>query len=129
MKWLLFFFTLELGWMPHGEFVMYDAPLLFESFPVAYTAYAELEAEVELFGIFFAGGSIRTSVWQLQHSSWTFFPHKAVYGFFAGARWKLLELGFRHFCIHPVVPYFGLIQPEALWEGAYDELYLRISNR
>ena len=129
MNWIALFFELELGWMPQGDFVMYSSEPFLTWYPVSYTAYTELQAEVIMFDTLFAGGCIRTSVWQLQESGYTFFPHKAVYTFYAGARWGLLEVGWRHFCIHPVVPFFALIQPEAIWEGAYDELYIRFSGR
>ena len=129
MNWLTFLFALELGWLPQGDFVMYDAERFLRLYPVAYTAYVDMEAEVVVLDMFFAGGNVRTSVWQQENSGWTFFPHKAVYSFFAGARWGMLELGWRHFCIHPVIPFFELIQPKPIWEGAFDEIYLRISNR
>ncbi|MBA7650936.1 hypothetical protein ES703_58751 [subsurface metagenome] len=128
MTWLAFVFALEIGFLPCGDFVMYNSDFLDEFYPVKYTAYTELEAEVLAWDILFIGGGIRTSIWQLQESGYGFFPHKAVYNFHAGARQGLLEIGWRHFCIHPVVPCFKYIKPEAIWEGAFDMLYLRISN-
>ena len=122
MNWLVLFFVLELGWMPNGDFDLYENPLGLDP---KYSAYTELDAEVQLFGLLFVGGGIKTTVWHFR--SYKFFPHKAVYNFRFGARYGLLELGFRHYCIHPVIPYFS--NPHAIWEGAYEEVYLKISNK
>ena len=130
MNWIIFLFALELGWLPQGDFAMYDVSGYFAKvYPVSYTAYVDLEAEVVVLDAFFIGGAVRTSVWQFDHSGWTFFPHKAVYSFSAGARFGMLEMGFRHYCIHPVIPFFGLVDPRPIWEGSYEEFYLRISNK
>ena len=131
MTWLAFFFALELGWLPSGEFAMYELGPFADIFPVRYTAYTDLEAEVELFGHVFAGGGVRTSIWKLDDGGYAFWPFNAVYRFYVGVRAGPLELGFRHFCLHPVVPYFGLAGGlyRAAWEGAYEELYVRVSNR
>jgi hypothetical protein len=129
MQWIALFFVLELGWMPQGEFVMYRSWVLDEFFPVKYTAYTDLEAEVVFFEHVFMGGGVKTSVWKLDEDGWTFFPHKAVYRFSVGARVGIFEFGFRHFCIHPVTPFFDWLEPQALWEGAYEEIYVRVSNR
>ncbi len=130
MNWLIFLFALELGWLPQGDFVMYYPSSYFAKvYPISYSAYVDLEAEVVVLDTFFAGGAVRTSVWQRSPSALNFFPHKAVYSFFAGARLGMVEMGLRHYCIHPVIPFFGLIDPKPIWEGAYEEIYLRISNR
>jgi len=130
MTWLTFIFALELGFLPKGDLVMYDS-WLFDVCPISYSAYTDMEAEVVILDTFFAGGGVRTSIWQLttDNGDFSFFPHKAVYSFFAGARYRTFEIGFRHFCIHPVVPYFPITWPNPIWEAAYEELYLRISNR
>ncbi len=108
---------------------MYHSDMLDEYYPVEYTAYAELEAEVVLFNMLFAGGGVRTSVWQLEDTGYALWPHKAVYQFNAGLRIGVVEMGWRHYCMHPVIPYFKLAKPLPIWEGAYDEVYLRISNK
>jgi len=130
MNWLIFLFALELGWLPQGNFAMYNVSDRFmKVYPVKYTAYVDMEAEVVMFNTLFAGGSVRTSVWQFDSDSWTYFPHKAVYGFFAGVKTRKVEVGFRHYCIHPVIPFFGCVEPKPIWEGSYEEVYIRVTNR
>lgn len=125
MNWLALFFALELGWMPAGDFIMYTVPP--EIYSVRCSAYTELYVEAELFGIGFIGGGIRTSIWY-NGEGYTFWPNRATYEFRAGARWGPLEIGWRHFCMHPVIPMFEYVHPDAIWEGAYEELYLRVSS-
>lgn len=109
--------------MPHGAMVLYD-PLVISD--LAGTFYTDLDAEILLFNTLFIGGGVKTTVWKFTDSDWTFFPNKAVYSFSAGLRRGPLELGFRHYCIHPVIPYFS--DPDPIWEGAFDEVYLRIEG-
>jgi len=128
MNWIALFFAIELGWLPTGEFAMYDVPALVEKHPIAYTLYTDIDGGAELFGHLFIGGGVRTSVWRLTDTGLTFWPFNAVYRFYAGARWGPLEVGWRHYCMHPVVPYFGLLGEliEPVWEGALNEWYVRV---
>lgn len=127
MAWLAFFFALEMGFLPQGDMVLYEADY-FSYCSAQWDFYTDLEAEVELFGCAFIGGGVRTSVYWLG-DDYTFWPHKSAYRFFAGLRWGPMELGWRHYCIHPTIPMFQYLDATALWEGAYEELYLRVSNR
>lgn len=126
MTWLAFIFALEIGFLPQGDFIMYEE---FELIPVQYSIYTDLQAEIEIFDFFFVGGGVKTGAWY--HGGYTFFPHRSSYEFRAGFRWKLIEAGWRHYCFHPMTPFFGfgILDYRAIWEGAYDELYLRFSGR
>lgn len=127
MSWLMLFFTLEVGFLPQGDMILYEADY-FSYCPLYWDFYTDLEAEIELFGFAFLGGGVRTNEYLLGDGG-GFWPHKSAYRFFAGLRWGLLELGFRHWCIHPTIPIFKYLDASALWEGAYEELYLRVSNK
>jgi len=88
--------------------------------------YAQLDVEAEAWGAVFVGGSIRTNVWRLE-DGFGFWPERDLYGFRAGLRLGIVEVGFRHWCTHPVMPMLlGACDP--LWEGGYEEVYLRIGN-
>jgi len=123
MNWLFFIFALEAGFFPNASFVMYEMPVE-EVFDLG--MYVQIEAEVLFFDLFFVGGSIRTYVWKKEEGI-SFWPWRDGFMFNAGLRYKILELGFRHYCTHPVIPYQYPAQMN--WEGAYEEIYFRIEGR
>lgn len=111
--------------MPAGDFRMHDPPghVSFED-----SFYVHLEAEAVFFDSLFFGGSIRTFMWHVQNS-YVFYPERDLYEFRAGVRLSSMELGFRHFCTHPVMPYLGLDTEQTRWEGGYEEVYLRLQTK
>ena len=117
------YFCLELGFIPNSTFVMYETPstILYKD----QYGYIDFEAEIILGDLFFIGGSIKTYIWR--YGNFEFWPEKNGFLFETGFRYKLFELGFRHYCAHPVVPYQYQIKMN--WEGAYQEVYLRIEGR
>lgn len=124
MTWLALVFALELGALPSGGFLMYDPPAYQDWTGSGYT---ELSASVELAKTLYAGGGVRTTV--LSDGSLNFWPEGAYYYFTAGVRWKGIEIFWRHYCIHPVVPYLPLTgDVRQVWEGSYDEIGIRISG-
>jgi len=140
MNWLAFIFALEAGIVPQNGFVMYqrEAQVFYyegsyyypmdvaleDSGPIFYT---DLQAEVELFGFAFAGGGVRVQM--QQDGDWNFAPEALFYEFRAGLRWKGIELHYLHACRHPQMLYAFYYQPVAGWEGAYDEIGIKISGR
>lgn len=125
MNWIALVIALELGYLPNGTMVMYEPS---ETMNVSGTWYAEFEAEAELWGILFVGGEIKTFMWktQLTPVDYNFFPEQEWYGVWGGIRRGPFELGFRHYCTHPVVPFLPLTRSKILWEGSYEELYLKV---
>jgi hypothetical protein len=125
MTWLAFLFALEVGYMPVGDFVMHDPPgyvCLDESF------YVHFDAEVVLFKYGFVGGSIKTFMWKTA-DSYQFCPERDLYEFKVGLRFDHVELGWRHYCTHPVMPYLNSWLGGAKWEGGYEEVYLRLESK
>ena len=127
MNWLALFFALELGIVPQAGVLMYEPE---KSFFMEGAFYTELEAEVLLFDILFAGGGVRTYVTP-GNGSYTFSPNTTVYDFKVGMRFKdTLELGWRHRCFHPTIAYLPIFEQEIKgMEGSYDEIYIRIQGR
>lgn len=132
MTWLAFVFALELGMLPSGTYAIYDPPTQtrlegyrLEEHDVTGTYYALFDFELAA-GSLFAGGAVKTDVYA-RESEWTFWPHTAWYSVRAGARYGPVEIGARHYCTHPVVPWLSDARPQ--WEAAYDELYMRFTAR
>ncbi len=123
MNWIIFFFALEIGWLPIDSLKMYEQPMSYQS---NQSGYIQFESEVELFKHLFVGGSIRTYI-SKNKNSYDFWPTRDGYMFYTGLRYDILEIGFRHYCTHPVVPWDYQFNP--IWEGAYEEIYFRISGK
>ena len=136
MNWIALFFALELGLVPQAGVLMYE-PV--EKFNVEWAFYTELEAEILVFNMLFAGGGVRTYITP-GSSDYTFAPNTTVYDFGAGLRFKdtdfpvlliqSLELGWRHRCFHPTIAYLPIFEQEIKgMEGSYDEVYIRVQAR
>jgi hypothetical protein len=125
MGWLVFSAILELAYLPVSDFVMYQPP----AFVYRNTGFSvEMQVEAKIFGFLFVGGSARTYMW-LGVDTYMFYPERMLYGFVAGVRASWFEMGFRHYCTHPVTPYFVLMEKNPIiWEGAYEEIYIRIKT-
>jgi len=126
MNWIALFFALELGIAPNIGVLQYEPAAAVESeWEIGYT---QLEAEVLLFDLLFAGGGVRTYI--TPGNSWTLAPNTTVYDFRAGLRRGPVELGWRHRCFHPTLPYLPLRDQQITGlEGSFDEIYLRLSGR
>ena len=131
MNWIVLLFALELGIVPQAGVLMYE-PV--ERFAMEGAFYTELEAEVLIFDMLFAGGGVRTYIVP-GRGDFTFSPNTTVYDFGIGLRFRdindsLLELGWRHRCFHPTIAYLPIFGQEIKgMEGSYDELYIRVQGR
>ncbi len=121
MNWLALFFSIELGWMPNGDFLMHNPPAYVTT---AGSFYVDMEMRATAFGFLFIGGEVKTFMWKTT-TGYDFSPERMLYQFNAGLTWGPAELGFRHYCTHPISPYTAYPGP-ARYEGAYEELYLRL---
>lgn len=126
MNWLALFFLIEAGIAPKTGLVLYETADVVESPLIGYT---HLDATIELFGVAFFGGGVKTIV-QPTESAFNFFPNNSIYDFRAGLHYKGLELGWRHKCFHPVYPYVSFLDAKLVGiEGSYDEWYLQFSGK
>lgn len=124
MNWLVLLFAVEAGLMPMAQVWNVDPPANARDDSGSYTA---LDAEVEIAQYLFIGGHVTTYVWRTDNS-YSYKPARADYGFRAGVRFRGLELGWRHFCSHPIAPNWHMIR-ELPYEASYNQMYIRISGR
>lgn len=108
--------------MPVNSWVMQDAGQYFIDNQQYYTQF---EIEAEAFEHIFIGGSVKTMMYARDNYR-TFKPFVDEYMFYTGLRFGPIEAGFRHFCTHPVVTYMGLRDTDIKYEGAYEQIYLRV---
>lgn len=127
MTWLTLFFALELGFIPQAGILMYEPS---EAFTFGGAFYTELEAEIMLFDILFAGGGVRTYVTP-GSNRFNFSPNNAIYDFRAGLRFgDNVEVCWWHRCFHPSFPYLSFNDHKLSGvEGSYDEVYVRFTNK
>ena len=122
MTWLAFIFALEAGWLPSGGFALYEAPAVVD---VTGSFYVDMQAEGIAWKHLYLQGGMKAMMWS-QPDDWTFWPHTMLYNIGAGLRWGPLDLGWRHYCVHPVTPYAILYDPQLRAEGSWDEVFLRV---
>jgi hypothetical protein len=125
MNWLALVFALEIGILPNNGWIMYDP---FEELLPAPEFYQQLETRAVLWDHLFIGGQIRIYDW-LTKGELNFWPSHASFLWEGGLSFGMLELGWRHFCTHPILPYLEYIPRGNRIEGGYDEVYLRLEGK
>jgi hypothetical protein len=127
MTWLALAFWLELGFTPFDQFNMYiptDSFLVIEQ-----QYYAEFNVEVTAWNSLFVGGDVRIYAWRNEDHFIGFNPNRGAFLIFAGLRLNPFEIGFRHYCTHPIIPFIPREPAGIIWEGSYEEVYIRIGGK
>jgi len=88
--------------------------------------YVKTGIEAEYKG-FFAGGLYQSTFFKKE--GFLFNPDHDIYEVNLGWRKDNFEIGYRHNCSHPVIPFYWIypIPPNILREGAWDEIYIKLS--
>ncbi len=127
MNILIFLYALEIGLQPFGHLVMNQTEAERVDVIAVPSFYATLDAGVLLFGIGYVRGGVTTKFWKLDHGFY-FSPDQVEYHVDVGLQWRGLSAGFRHYCMHPVVPFIGSEVLQVAWEGSYQQVYVRFEN-
>jgi len=115
----------EGGYIPTNKFTIYDSMSFIDNSNKQ--MYINLGVEFEILGFFFIGGDIRTEMFIRDFAAGSFVPTLENYGFNFGIRpAEWIEIGFRHHCIHPMMTYIYQEMKTPNWEGAFEEVYLKI---
>ena len=125
MNWLILLYFIELGYSPFYSSVNV-IPADYESIRTENVYYIHFDTEILMFDNFFIGGSTKIFI-QPQNDSYQFYPIENDFLFKAGLRLKNIEAGFRHQCNHPILS--NGVQSEGKSYGAFEEFYIRISNK
>jgi hypothetical protein len=89
--------------------------------------YADFGATAHFMDWLFLGGYAKTWVTpQDKNDNFSFNAFMVDYGFFFGVKFKGLEVGFRHFCTHPVNGGTFYSMPLMEDNRAYEEIYIRL---
>lgn len=125
MNWLVLLYFLKLGYSPFYDSrnVMPVSNIRIRSEDIYFIT---LDAEAVLLANIFIGGTVKT--YMQNEVGKNFFPIESDYLFKVGLRYKNIEMGFRHFCLHPVRPYEMYYQPQGSTDASYEEFYIKISG-
>jgi len=126
---LIFLFSIvyssvfEFGITPYDNMHVYVKDFWNEVAGNKVSFYFDLESNLE-YKKFYIGGGIKTFAGKSLTETRQFLPYKATYRFLAGYNFGNCQIGFRHYCTHPIVPYVTFDSP-ILFQGAYEELFIR----
>jgi len=127
MNILIFVFALEIGLLPEGHLSMTDVSEY--TYDLNYSLYVQFECELQFFDMLFIGGKIYSPFWK-KYGEPGFAPDSIEYLFNGGIRFYFIEIGFRHYCKHPVLPWYNsTFSFRPVWEASIDELYIRFQGR
>ena len=118
-------FSTELGWLPQGTLRMYE---IGEKYDLSNTFYIVLASRVYLLETLYAGGSVDMSM----HNAGSTFDTEGIdYKFEAGIKVGILEIFYKHNCIHPAPTwlYYRMHKFEPIWEAAHDRIGIKISHK
>lgn len=114
---------LEGGYMPLDSFNIYDSRRVTDQ----QKTYLDIGVDFLFFNLVFIGGEVRTDIAISNDEELRFYPFIANYCFRFGMRINdNIEIGFRHFCIHPITPNVISVPVNLHYEGAYEEIYIKI---
>lgn len=126
MNWLILLYFIELGYSPFYE-SLNSLPADNSYVRNENVFYITFDVEIVIFDHLSIGGAVKT-YFQNQIDDYSFYPFEADYLLKAKFKYKILELGFRHFCLHPVRPYEMYYPSQGSTDGSYEEFYIRISS-
>lgn len=127
MQWLVLILALECGWQPNAYFESYSPPsrVIGNS-----QLYQQFEAKAIGFGFLEVGGKIRVQDWLTDGGigvlPFGFWPSQLESTFFADVKIGPATIGWRHGCVHPIVPFQPTLGYKPAWDGSYDEVYARV---
>lgn len=91
--------------------------------------YADFNTRIYFLDFLFFGGDMRCNFYKNNIDFIYFVPDMMTFKFSTGLKFSNFEIGFNHYCLHPVIPYFNQQQNiKVLFEGAYEEIYIKFSS-
>ena len=117
-------FEMELGYLPQNGWVLHETDLT-----TGTNFYDKVTVELILLNTFFAGFNMRSDFSDIP-GSYQFDPTTITYGINVGFRFGNFEIGFRHYCFHPVITYIRNSTEETInAEGGYEEIYIKFKGK
>lgn len=113
----------EFGLIPGGQLAQYNTNQ--DVYPKM-SFYGDFYFETQLVNnIIFLGIDTKVYIWKTKEG-YTFRPDYIHFMFTAGLRYKFAEIGFRHYCEHPIIAWINNNYGSSNWERWYQEIYVKL---
>jgi hypothetical protein len=113
----------EFGIIPKGHLKQYEYDR--DVWP-GMSFYGDLYFETSFINnIIFAGIDTKVYIWKINDSH-SFHPDYIHFMFTGGLRYRFAEIGFRHYCEHPIMVWFEDNNINQNWERWYEEIYIKL---
>lgn len=126
MNFIILTFALKLAFVPIQTNLLYATDFSFERCRIKDYSYVEVNTNIEIWETFFISGKINIPILFVKDEI-SFYPFALGSTFSAGMKKNIFELGFTHYCIHPVIPSF-FMNHSIQYEGSHSEFYLEIKG-
>ncbi len=131
LKQLHFYYNITLAFLPRGDFVEYSADPDFETIFLQKRSCWLGVIETEMTSpkeYFFLGVDVQTAFTPTNYDH-TMVALRDAFVFKTGFRFDRFEIGYNHFCTHPIALYYKNEANKNSLHGAYDEIYITFSNK
>ena len=125
MDWLILIMAIEFGVSSDSGFAMYEPPIEVVDQVVF---YMDMEIEAVFVDHIYLGGGAKMHAWKKDEGI-EFWPSDVFYRAFAGVRFGIFDVGVRHYCRHPVVPWLTSFDYKPKWEAAQTEIFIRAEGK
>jgi hypothetical protein len=124
-SWLVLSLYFTFGYIPEGQIVMYSPPSRVVDSGMF---YQQFDVEANLFKWINVGGTIKVEDWILR-DEFSFLPQSLLSAVYVEVEKGPITLGFKHTCIHPVIPYQPIFGLDSLMDAFRQEIYLRVGGK
>lgn len=125
LKLINIYYSLTLGIIPNNNFVNYEDQLCFDP-KIMYHANMEMTFKTPK-EIFFIGGGYENH-YVKQGGRLTFTALQDAFIFSTGIKLYNIQIGYTHYCTHPLAFSVSNTASDRAKYGAYDEIYIKIGN-
>ncbi len=121
MKWFILYAAMKFSFIPNGDYYhMNMDETIIDRQDYSMTVEMELSFYKDMF---FIGGNIFIPMYS--NGEISFSPTSLGSLFYAGIRYKFIEIGYSHYCEHPINIWQASLPTN--YEFAYDEIYIQLN--
>lgn len=125
MNFIIITFALKLAFVPMQSNI-FPEDFSFTRSNTENYFYTEFNIDIEIKKVFFISGKINVPMFYLT-DYFSFYPFALGSLFSTGFKYSIFEVGYSHYCIHPVIPLY-FMNHSIQYEGVHDEIYIEIKG-
>jgi hypothetical protein len=126
LKTLILAMSLEGGIIPTADVALFSLPTEQTIIQTNPSFYTDMACRLEIWKYFYIGGGMTSYQWGIKNNL-SNSPFRMDFDFEIGEKWKCLELGYKHRCIHPVAANINL--PDNTINSSYNYVFMRVEIR